>query len=98
MACEEALELMRSAWATRRASFDAGPAEKLVLMTQAKQDLAKAVAMCRDRGSPVSQAQAVHLLANVELDTGVRVAPFGVASRGVREAWEWVVMLPFYEE
>ncbi len=70
MANEEALELMRSAWATRRASFDAAPAERLALMTRAKQDLTTAVAMCRDRGSPVSHAQAVHLLANVELDLG----------------------------
>ncbi len=70
MTSEEALELMRSAWATRRASFDAAPAEKLGLMTQAKRDLATAVAMCRDHGSPVSHAQAVHLLANVELDMG----------------------------
>ena len=70
MADEEALELMRSAWAMRRASFDATPAEKLVMLTQANQDLATAVAMCRDQGSRVALAQAVHLLANVELDMG----------------------------
>ena len=70
MANEEALELMRSAWATRRASFDAAPAEKRALMTRAKKDLATAVEMCREGGSPVSHAQAVHLLANVELDMG----------------------------
>ena len=70
MANEEAFELMRSAWAMRRASFAAAPEDKLVLLTQAKQDLATAVVMCRDQGSPVSLAQAVHLLANVELDMG----------------------------
>ena len=70
MGNEEAHELMRSAWAARRASFDATPAEQLALMTQAKQDLAAAVAMCRDRGSPVAHAQALHLLANVEHDMG----------------------------
>ena len=70
MVNEEAHELMRSAWAVRRASFKATPAEKLVLMTQVKQDLAAAVAMCRDGSSPVSHAQALHLLANVESDIG----------------------------
>ena len=70
MGNEEAHELMRSAWAARRASLDAAPAEQLALITQAKQDLASAVAMCRDRGSPVSHAQALHLLANVEHDIG----------------------------
>ncbi len=70
MANEQAIELMQSAWATRRASFDAAPAEKLVLITQAKRELDTAVAMCRDQGSPVLHAQAVHLLANVELDMG----------------------------
>ena len=70
MANDDALELMRFAWATRRASFDAASAEKQELLTQAQEALTTAVAMCRDQGSPVSHAQAVHLLANVELDMG----------------------------
>lgn len=65
---ERADELMRSAWATRRAAFDADPVGKRELLERARQDLSAAVAMCRDGGSPVSLAQAVHLLANVELD------------------------------
>jgi tetratricopeptide (TPR) repeat protein len=70
MSTEEALELMRSAWAKRRASFDVTPAEKRALLTQAQHALRTAVAMCRDQGSPVSHAEAVHLLANVEIDLG----------------------------
>lgn len=70
MSSEEAQELMQSAWAKRRASFDAAPAEKLVLLTQAQHALSSAVVMCRDQDSPVSHAQAVHLLANVEVDLG----------------------------
>lgn len=70
MTTDETLELMRSAWAARRASFDVSPAEKLALMTRAQQDLEKAVALCRDGASPVPHAQATHLLANVELDLG----------------------------
>ena len=68
MAIEEALELMRSAWATRRASFDAEPAAKLELLTQAKQALTRAVAICRVEGPPSTRAEALHLLANLELE------------------------------
>ncbi len=69
MTNEEAHELMQSAWAKRRASFDAAPAEKQALLTQAHHALSTASAMCRDQ-DPVSHAQAVHLLANVEVDLG----------------------------
>jgi len=66
----EAEELMRSAWAKRRASFDAPPEEKLALLTRAQVDLTSAATMCRDQASPVSHAHAIHLLANVEVDLG----------------------------
>ncbi len=62
--------LMRRAWATRRTSFDASPEEKQAALTRAKQDLTTAAAMCRSKGPPVAYAQAIHLLANVELDIG----------------------------
>lgn len=65
-----ARELMRTAWAARRASLTAGPEEQRAGLRQAKQDLTTAVSMCRDQGTPVDLAQAVHLLANVELDLG----------------------------
>ena len=45
MANEEAHELMRSAWATRRPSFDVAPAERLELLTQAKEALTCVAAM-----------------------------------------------------
>jgi len=70
MTNQQAEELMQSAWATRRSSFDAPPEEKLAALNQAKQDLVTAAAMCREEGASVSYAQAIHMLANVELDLG----------------------------
>ena len=70
MANREAIDLMRSAWVTRRSSFEADPEKQMTLMTKAKDDLLTAVALCRDSGTPVELAQALHLLANVEHDMG----------------------------
>ncbi len=61
---------MRSAWATRRSSFDASPDERRAALIQAKRDLTTAAELCRGAGPPVSYAHAIHLLANVELDLG----------------------------
>ncbi len=61
---------MQSAWATRRAAFDTGDAEKRELLSRARRELTTAVELCREAGAPVPHAQAVHLLANVELDLG----------------------------
>ncbi len=44
MANREAIDLMRSAWATRGSSLEADPEKQLTLMTKAKDDLLKAVA------------------------------------------------------
>ncbi len=54
----------------RRASFDVSPAKRRAALTKAREELTTAVSLCRDYGSQVSYAQAVHLLANVELDLG----------------------------
>ncbi len=70
MADQKALELMRRAWAARRALLNASPVEKKAGLTQVKQGLTTAAAMCRDQGESVDYAQAVHLLAHVELDLG----------------------------
>jgi tetratricopeptide (TPR) repeat protein len=69
MANQEARKLMRLAWDTRRSSFEAEPEQRRVLIMKAKEDLAAAVALCRDDSTPVELAQALHLLANVEHDT-----------------------------
>lgn len=68
MGRKQANDLMRSAWATRRSSFEAGPEERLGLMERAREELRAAVVLCRDGGPPVELAQALHLLANVEHD------------------------------
>lgn len=70
MADQKAHELMQTAWALRRASLEAGPAEQRAGLTEAKQQLTIAVSRCRDQGPSVEYAQAIHLLANVELDLG----------------------------
>ena len=70
MSDQDAHELMRSAWAIRRASLEAAPAEQKAGLTQAKQHLSTAATLGRDHGLQVDYAQAVHLLANVELDLG----------------------------
>ena len=70
MANEEARELMESAWANRRASFDAAPEKKRALLKQAQESLRTAAAMCRAQDAPVSNAHAVQLLANIEVDLG----------------------------
>ncbi len=59
---------MRSAWATRRSSFGRPAEKKLKLITKARDDLVKAVALCREGSDPVELAQALHLLANLEHD------------------------------
>jgi tetratricopeptide (TPR) repeat protein len=70
MTDDEATELMRSAWATRRASLDAAPDEKSELLTQAWHELERATELCRVQGAIVPLAQAVHLSANVAVDLG----------------------------
>ena len=59
---------MRTAWATRRSSFDRPAEEQLNLLTKARDELVKAVALCREGADPVELAQALHLLANLEHD------------------------------
>ncbi len=61
-------ELMRTAWATRRASFGASPERRDELLAKAREDLLTAASQCRAENSPVARAQALHLLANVEHD------------------------------
>ncbi len=70
MANEEARELMRKAWAVRRASLNADPAEMKVGLARARRYLTTAVSMCRDQSPLTDYAQAIHLLAHVELDLG----------------------------
>jgi len=67
---DKATELMRSAWATRRASLEAVPAERRTGLARAKRELATAASICHDQGRSVDYAQAVHLLAHVELGLG----------------------------
>ena len=59
---------MQTAWAMRRSSFDRPTEEQLNLLTKARDDLVKAVALCRESADPVELAQALHLLANLEHD------------------------------
>lgn len=66
----DARTLMQKAWAARRGSFEADPEEKQATLTQAIVDLETAASLCREQGSSVDYAQAVHLRANVELDLG----------------------------
>ena len=61
---------MQSAWARRRASLDAPPDEARAALTRAREELSEAVRILGEGGGPVSYAHAVHLLANVELDSG----------------------------
>ena len=63
-------ELMNSAWTARRDSFDAPPERRAELEQQARRQLRKAVAICRESGAKPDLAQALHLLANVEVDRG----------------------------
>ena len=70
MANQKALELMRSAWARRRESFESTAAERKAALSKAQEELTTAVSLCRELGEPVAYAQAVHLLANVEVDLG----------------------------
>lgn len=65
---QQALELMRNAWAMRRASFDAEPDDKLVILTQARELLEEAASRCRSQRRQIEYAQALHLLANIEVD------------------------------
>lgn len=64
----KARTLMQNAWATRRSSFDKPAEEKTELMTRARDDLARAVALCREASDPVELAQALHMQANLERD------------------------------
>lgn len=61
-------ELMRAAWAARRQAFEAEDAEKMALLRKAARDLETAAS--RSRETPVDHAQALHLLANVQVDLG----------------------------
>ncbi len=58
---------MRSAWAKRRSSFDATPTDCRSLLAAAKQELTEASELSRSTGG-ATYAQAIHLLANVEVD------------------------------
>jgi len=70
MSEDKARGLMRSAWTKRRESFDASTGERQSALAEARAELTAAVGLLREDGSRVSYAQAVHLLANVELDLG----------------------------
>lgn len=83
MASEAADELMQSAWATRRAALDAPGPERRRLFTEAKNALTRALALCREDGSPLPLAQALHLLANLEVDLGQRDAALGLWEEAV---------------
>lgn len=65
-----ALDLMESAWAARRASFDATETDRREALTAARGELITAATMLRDHGPPDSYAHALHLRAHVELDLG----------------------------
>ncbi len=70
MAHQAALDLMQSAWATRRDSLEATVPDRRAALTAAREDLTKVAAMLRDEGSAVSYAHALHLRAHVEMDLG----------------------------
>ena len=70
MSEETAIELMRSAWAIRRESFDASPEEAHAALDRARLELNEAIDLLSEEDSPVSYAHAVHLLAHIELDAG----------------------------
>lgn len=61
---------MTRAWSRRRESLTASGSEKAALIRSARQDLEKAIGICRDRELLSQLAQAFHLLANIERDTG----------------------------
>jgi len=64
----DAVEMMKSAWTTRRRSFSASGREQEVLINEAHQKLDDAVAICRNAEALPQLAQAIHMLANVEHD------------------------------
>lgn len=64
------LELMESAWAARRASFDLSDAERRAAVEAVRTDLDRAATMLRGRDEGVLYAHALHLRAHVELDVG----------------------------
>ena len=70
MATFDAKDLMQKAWATRRSSFDLPTREKHALMSTARDDLVKAVAICRTQTNDLELAEALHLQANLEHDLG----------------------------
>ena len=67
---ESPFELMESAWATRRASFDLPDSERCAAINAARKDLERAADMLRSANQEVSYAHALHLRAHVELDVG----------------------------
>lgn len=70
MTTEDPLELMRSAWAMRRSSFDMPEDEQRRTLEDARAQLGEAAEMLRGDGPSVPYAHAVHLLANVAVDLG----------------------------
>lgn len=61
---------MECAWSIRRSSFDKPDDEQRRLLGEARDDLERAVSLCREGPDPVELAQAIHLQANVERDLG----------------------------
>jgi len=65
-----AQDLMESAWAARRASFDLPAGQRRAVMESARSDLELAAALLRDTDEALTLAHALHLLAHVELGLG----------------------------
>jgi tetratricopeptide (TPR) repeat protein len=61
---------MDSAWAARRASFDLPAGQRRTVMESTRSDLELAAALLRDTDDAVAYANALHLLAHVELGLG----------------------------
>ena len=63
-------ELMESAWAARRSSFDMPEPEQSAAVDAVRKDLERAAEMLRNANQDVPYAHALHLRAHVELDVG----------------------------
>ena len=59
---------MRAAWAARREAFDQPEAQQRESFARARDDLGRAVELCRQGDDPVELAHSLHLLANLERD------------------------------
>lgn len=85
MANPDARQLMESAWELRRTALDADPAQKGLLLDEARQLLRQAIDASVMDDEEIHRAHALHLLANVEVDAGDRTA--------ARRVWEESITL-----